>query len=130
MTLYLLAHVVRGEPAFDIGEQMRCPMCALDEQGAECVECDSTGYWWIIPTSGHRAYPYWNINLDSLMHDTSGSISEIDPIRTLGEVPPMPPSWPDHYQHRAAPASAPRPSLTSLLNLTRPSLPPITRRKL
>lgn len=52
--LYLVAHKVRGEPAFDIAERMVCPLC--DSGG--CVECDDEGFWWIIPTSGHRAYPY------------------------------------------------------------------------
>ena len=40
--LYLIAHRVRGEPAFDIAQRSQIG----DEEG------------WIIPTSGHRAYPY------------------------------------------------------------------------
>ncbi len=51
--LYLIAHKVRGEPAFDIAERMVCPLC----DSAGCPECDD-GFWWIIPTSGHRAHPY------------------------------------------------------------------------
>ena len=39
--LYLILHKVRGEPAFDIAQKIQIG----DEEG------------WIIPTSGHRAYP-------------------------------------------------------------------------
>lgn len=46
--LFLIAHKVRGEPAFDIA--MRC-----DDMGTP----NDPGPWWIIPTSGHRAYPFW-----------------------------------------------------------------------
>src|SRR6185437_4927349 len=63
---FLIAHLVRGEPAFDIATQIICPECstinpATGRHAAPegCDECDHTGYWWIIPTSGHRAYPYW-----------------------------------------------------------------------
>ena len=50
-TLYLIAHKVRGQPAFDIAIQM--PM--EDE------------VWWIIPTSGHRAYPLTQWPLSDLI---------------------------------------------------------------
>ena|SRR5215469_14991909 len=39
--LYLILHKVRGEPAFDIAQKMMVG----NEEG------------WVIPTSGHRAYP-------------------------------------------------------------------------
>ena len=39
--LYLILHKVRGEPAFDIAQKIQIG----GEEG------------WIIPTSGHRAYP-------------------------------------------------------------------------
>jgi hypothetical protein len=75
---YLILHKVRGEPAFDIAE----PLIIGDEEG------------WIIPTSGHRAYPitWWNMN-------------EIG-IRKFGEdmchvLHNDYPDWlhlPDHYQ--------------------------------
>jgi len=62
--LYLIAHKVRGQPAFDIAIQMMM----------------EDGPWWIIPTSGHRAYPYaWR-----KLHDW-----EVDAA--------MPASLPDHY---------------------------------
>jgi hypothetical protein len=66
--LYLIAHKVRGESAFDIAVKM--PM--------------ADGDWWIIPTSGHRAYPYWN-----------NPVPPIDDYRW--GVPPMPSDLPDHY---------------------------------
>lgn len=56
---HLILHKVRGEPAFDIAEQM--------EDGA-----------WIIPTSGHRAYPLRNWLLTDLSKELdlySGQLS-------------------------------------------------------
>jgi len=52
--LYLIAHKVRGERAFDIGYQM--------EDGG-----------WIIPTSGHLAHPFWTYKLaDLFAYDNVG----------------------------------------------------------
>ena len=65
--LYLIAHKVRGEPAFDIAIKM--------------------GDWWIIPTSGHRAYPYWHCGFVPL------------------ETGPMPADLPDHYPGAKAPTN-------------------------
>ena len=48
--LYLIAHKVRGEPAFDIAIKATIG----DEEG------------WIVPTSGHRAYPLDTQKLDNL----------------------------------------------------------------
>lgn len=60
---HLILHKVRGEPAFDIAEQMENGM-------------------WIIPTSGHRAYPYWTTPL----------------VVPFGLPPlPIPVDHPDHY---------------------------------
>lgn len=107
--LYLIAHKVSGEPAFDVAERMTCPECdgdrylsngIIDITGDDgmvpCAECDGLGYWWIIPTSGHRAYPYCTIPLQML-----GVIG-------WGEVKPfnagvMPDGLPDHYRHGPAP---------------------------
>jgi hypothetical protein len=83
--LYLICHKVRGEPAFDIAERMICPECDL----TGCSECDHLGYWWIIPTSGHRAYPWWSEVL-------------VCPIYSI-DPPPMPPDLPDHYRPKAEP---------------------------
>ena len=70
--LYLIAHKVRGEPALDIAIKM------------EMVD----GCWWIIPTSGHRAFPYWH--------------------KLLGDwqpAEPMPADLPDHYPGARAPTN-------------------------
>lgn len=77
MTLYLIAHKVRGEPAFDVAIRMETP----------------SGNWWIIPTSGHRAYPYWNVALN--VEDNE-----------VWQIPPMPEHLRDHYaMEQAAPRS-------------------------
>lgn len=80
--LYLIAHKVRGEPAFDVALRMDCPEC---ESG--CAECNQLGHWWIIPTSGHRAYPYYSVDLDLLGEEYNHAIRP-------GE---MPANLPDHY---------------------------------
>jgi len=85
---------VRGEAAFDVAVQMECPHCAgageiwglSSNKQFHCFDCDEQGFWWIIPTSGHRAFPYWNIHLD-----------------VWGIAPDMPPDWPDHYKTNPAP---------------------------
>jgi hypothetical protein len=64
---HLILHKVRGEPAYDIAQELQIG----DELG------------WIIPTSGHRAYPYKTWSLDELKFDNSATIPE---------------EWPDHYQ--------------------------------
>lgn len=81
---YLILHKVRGEPAFDIAEKIQIG----DEEG------------WIIPTSGHRAYPYWEEELDEIggvVHDYGGW------DKLSNNVPDMPPDWPDHYEAHASP---------------------------
>jgi len=82
---FLIAHKVRGLAAFDVAVQMIVP-----------------GYeepWWIISTSGHRAYPYWYVELDSLQ---------------LEGVPSCPEDWPDHYRTASKPRSKPKPFDDSL----------------
>lgn len=109
--LYLVAHKVRGEPAFDIAIMLD----VLDEDG---------DMMWIIPTSGHRAYPYWNVEITNLWVDSLLSQHAFagEPLTEL--VPSMPPDLQDHYH-----LDAPRPTakLIDRLNL-RPTLPPIVRR--
>lgn len=109
--LFLIAHKVRGEAAFDVA----CMLDVLDEDGDPI---------WIIPTSGHRARPYWLTELKGLceqpMYDVIAS-------SILFDVPPMPADLLDHY-HLSAPAQANRTSLIDRLNLNRPTAPPIIRR--
>lgn len=100
--LYLIAHKVRGQPAFDIAHQIE-------------VEDE---VWWIIPTSGHRAYPYWHKELCKIM---------VAPEIVLNALPP---DLEDHYTVRADP-SAPRPtgsSLLAALGLGAPKRPTVARR--
>lgn len=124
--LYLIAHKVRSEPAFDVALRMECPECnghgdrdIADGHVIPCTECDSLGYWWIIPTSGHRAYVYWSANLEGWTHQF---------MREWG-VPEMPPSLPDHYAHTSSPAQV-RASIEDLLAKLPPAAPttPFKRR--
>lgn len=86
MTLYLIAHKVRGEPAFDIATKMEM----------------ADGPWWIIPTSGHRAYPFWHEPLDSVLHHGWEH-------GYLGQIFKNPPAdLRDHYETTAT--APPRPS--------------------
>jgi hypothetical protein len=69
--LYLILHKVRGEPAFDIAMKI---MIGDEEE-------------WIIPTSGHRAYPYHTWPLEN-------------ETRTYADLASMNTTWanhPDHY---------------------------------
>ena len=77
--LYLIAHKVRGEPAFDVAQKMLV--------GEET--------YWIIPTSGHRAYPYWQqqIGYDGF----SIWINEGITVGVQFRLTPMPSSLRDHY---------------------------------
>lgn len=72
--LYLILHKVRGEPAFDIAQKIMIG----EEEG------------WIIPTSGHRAYPYWFEPLNRAV--------DFEMCRVNGNPQvPMPDDHPDHY---------------------------------
>ena len=70
--LYLIAHKVRGEPAFDIAERCACPICEGTgtrsfgaREGHDC-DCDG-GWWWMSRTWGWRAYPYQTWHLLELL---------------------------------------------------------------
>jgi len=93
MSAYLILHKVRGEPAFDVAEKLQIG----DEEG------------WIIPTSGHRAYPY--VVLDE--HDAS---------KYLGMIPA---DWPDHYQSDLG--SKPEPSF-NIMSIISPMMRKFKRR--
>ncbi len=118
--LHLIAHKVRGEPAFDVATRIECAECHSATMDYICRECDGFGYWWIVPTSGHRAYPYWHEALSILTDGLHNSIPE------------MPEGLPDHYQTRAAPAVAPRPAgLEAMMAAARSAnAPKISRRGL
>ncbi|SRR6266568_4352464 len=88
--LFLIAHKVRGEPAFDVAEKMECSLC----HGLGCFECDSTGHWWIIPTSGHRAYPFDSYSFSTI----EGLGLGFDEV--IGAAMPL--NLPDHYAHSTA----------------------------
>jgi hypothetical protein len=90
---HLILHKVRGEPAFDVAIKLMIG----SEEG------------WIIPTSGHRAYPYWNLPLNKL------------------DLPPAsapPTDWPDHYEC----SGAPPPPKFNIMALISPLMPKIKRR--
>jgi hypothetical protein len=89
---YLIAHKVHGAPAFDVAIRIDCPECTA----LGCAECNGLGYWFIVPTSGHRAYPWWDQPLET-------------PI-----IGGMPAGLPDHYSAAPAPAAA-RPAFLQAL---------------
>lgn len=136
--LFLIAHLVRGEPAFDIAEQMPCPECKgyydidRDEESL-CSECDDLGYWWIIPTSGHRAYPFFHCDLPASMaeHPAIGweiYYANLFPDAEYVRIGTLP-SLPDHYPPKASPAAPATGSLITALGLAlRPATAPIRRR--
>jgi hypothetical protein len=87
--LYLIAHKVRDEPAFDIAIQIEIG----EEDG------------WIIPTSGHRAYPWWWVELTNIDDQYELEFKDhtfwIDASRGIkGKMNgpgSMPPDLRDHY---------------------------------
>lgn len=101
---YLIAHLVRGEPAFDVAIKFQIG----DEEG------------WIIPTSGHRAYPYWWIGL----HEVP-DLELLFTTTDYGNVMIPPPNHPDHYTTHATPGTG-RTDLLSLIPLK--PVEPIKRR--
>jgi hypothetical protein len=123
---YLIAHKVRGEAAFDIAIRQVCVECqsytSVTDQWyepkhgpEECSECDGLGYWWIIPTSGHRAYPYWHCDF----MDLAIAQGDMEYISVTAEVTDMPIDLPDHYPPRVEPKS-PKRSLLAELGLAKP----------
>jgi hypothetical protein len=89
---FLILHKVRGEAAFDVAER-------LDGADEEI---------WIIPTSGHRAHPYWSCELltsaDQLLIGAGhGNHPWILFVEDLA-LPPLPDGLPDHYAINKEPA--------------------------
>lgn len=124
--LFLIAHKVRGEAAFDIAQQILCPICqgnlfkAIGLEADEPCDC-SAGFWWVIPTSGHRAYPWWEIPFSHLLGDMDQPL--------LWHIPPMPDGLLDHYAANDRPSTTPTQAKIDLrsLGLIRPK-PLIDRR--
>lgn len=82
---YLIAHLVRGIPSFDIATREDI---AVNEAGGEEA-------FWIIPTSGHRAYPWWSMEL-ALVYGHGNMEYRLEDAPDFA-------SWPDHYSTSAAP---------------------------
>jgi|SRR5882724_6969356 len=130
--LFLIAHSVRGEAAFDVATKMECPECqgeSVRHYTPDCAECDSLGYWWIIPTSGHRAFPYWTeelIGILQLAFDEQYIIKGQPGLVYDGEahIPEMPHAWPDHYRVGPTPTL----NIMSLFKAQREAKPHIPRR--
>lgn len=114
---YLILHKVRGEPAFDVAIQMECPICKdrWEHEDWECGECNDEKCWWIISTSGHRAYPYW--------HEQLNKAVDFEMCRINGnELKTLPNDWPDHYAINNSPIKhEPRTTLLDQLGLSKAS---------
>ena len=112
--LYLILHKVRGEPAFDIATQI--------EEGT----ASDPGPWWIIPTSGHRAYPYRHWSMSDLY---SGSEMDLSKLQYVFNNVDPPEGWPDHYSVNAPRDPAPLTArVTGLLSALGLGPRPIKRR--
>lgn len=139
---FLIAHLVRGTPAFDIAHRLPCPECQSYESvtgeycesrkpQSECDECERLGYWWIVGTSGHRAYPYQSWGLDELLWSPTLADPKI-PITDASEsimASLATTSWPDHYPTCSIPKSSGSSLLAALsLHLPTQRSAPIKRR--
>ena len=70
---WLILHKVRGNPSFDIA----VPVSTSEEEV------------WVVASSGHRAYPYWKIELKDFVD------------LFLADLPSeMPEDLPDHFEAR------------------------------
>lgn len=113
--LYLILHKVRGKPAFDIAE-----LC--EEMGTDI----DPGPWWIIPTSGHRAYPFRQWRLDDLADESDINNYGYHPVPWFKQDE-LPDDWPDHCQYdldRTPPSPIVNGDVASALaNLIKPKEP-------
>lgn len=102
---FLIAHLVRGEPAFEVAERSPCMLCkgyeTIDGSFIEptrskedCNYCHD-GWTWIVSTSGHRAHPYWHTKLS--IHNINDGICMCLCGNDVHYVPNPPTDWPDHY---------------------------------
>lgn len=129
---YLIAHKVCGQPAFDVAIRMKCPECGGNGGTFDgstllltCHECDGLGFWWIIPTSGHRAYPWYAVPYGRLMMLVELAIGAV-PEYIDRLMPPMPIDLPDHYPDHG---TAPKINLVEALGL-KPVAPAKIERRL
>ena len=87
ITIVLIAHKVRNSRAFDVARRVPCRQCKGYEtiegefippvrETEGCSFCEGTGVWYLIPTSGHRAYPYWERELSNFALDEVGEPPE------------------------------------------------------
>lgn len=76
--LFLIAHMALGKARKDVASRFLCPLCAKGND--DCTECQE-GWWYILPTTGGRAYPY--------------EIAELTWEPGFGEDTPD--DWPDYY---------------------------------
>lgn len=121
---WLIAHKVRGEAAFDVATQIECAECATwqnRDQFTYCSECNDLKYWWIIPTSGHRAYPWWSMEFYDIFTEHEfkdyGGCHCKSIQQSAGD---MPDDLPDHYTTRAEP-KAPKRNLLAEIGLAKPA---------
>lgn len=103
---FLIAHRVRGEAAFDVAIKQPCAICLgsgkrQDEDQLVCEECDGEGHWWIISTSGHRAYPWWAVELSGLYLGYIDKPTTAIPDIKWDNIPTE--NYPDHYPINASP---------------------------
>ena len=120
-TPYLIAHLVRGEPAFDIA--IRC-----DDMGTE----DDPSPWWIMPSTGHRCYPYWDKPMADIQLATGEDEGGVMGYIFGDTLPPPPHDHPDFCGYEIAPAEVAQAaiagqSLLASLGLLKPK-DPIKRR--
>lgn len=107
--LYLIAHKVRGQPAFDIAIQM--------------VVRDEDDPWWILPSTGHRAHPYWQLPINRILVEDDGCGGLFADLDVL--VPELPDDLPDFYRQPDTKISTPADlaqgrSLLEALGLSQP----------
>ena len=116
---FLILHKVRNLPAFDIAE--RC-----DDMGTP----SDPGPWWIIPTSGHRAYPIRQWAIEDLY---DGSDMDMPKPDYVYDTITLPDSLPDHYaaSERRTMLASSAASLLSLIGLKpKATQPPVKRRSI
>jgi hypothetical protein len=77
---HLILHLVRGEPEFGVAVPL--------ERGTET--------WWVICSSGHRAWPFKKWPLSDLA-DTSDINYAGRHNRPIDFLDTIPADWPDHY---------------------------------